>query len=193
MDRSFFERDTLEVAADLIGCCFVRYLPNRELPIIVQINETEAYKGADDPASHAYRGITKRNQMMFGPAGQLYVYFTYGMHFCMNIVTEKEGVAGAVLLRGASILQGIDAVRELRKATPMMKDQHLLNGPAKLTQGLKIDANWNGYDLFNHDDSSPSPLMLVPLSAHEPQRIWTRTKRIGISKAQEFLWRFVSQ
>ena len=180
MNREFFHVDTLTAAERLIGCDLVRIIDGRE--VIVRITETEAYKGKDDPASHAYRGMTPRNQVMFGKPGRLYIYLSYGMHYCMNIVTEAEGVPGAVLIRGAVPLKGIDVIRERRNHAP---DRQLLNGPGKLTQGLALDLSWNGYDLCAQQDG--------PLQIHPGVRLpFRRTKRIGISRATDYLWRFVA-
>ncbi len=192
MDRDFFSRDTLDVARDLIGCQLIRYLPAYDAPIIVTINETEAYKGSDDAASHAYRGITPRNRPMFGPPGILYVYFTYGMHYCMNIVTERDGVAGAVLLRGAIATQGIELIRQLRSGKTRPSDKQLLNGPAKLTQGLAIDLNLNGYDLFADTSQQPQPLAITPPATESPPSTIIQTPRIGISQATDLPWRFLT-
>ncbi len=125
VNRSFFARDTLLVAEQLIGCRLIRNVPEYNSNIIVQINETEAYKGSEDAASHAYRGVTPRNQVMFASPGLLYVYFTYGMHFCMNIVCETDGVAGAVLLRGAVAIEGLSTIRELRGGRDKLPDKQL--------------------------------------------------------------------
>jgi DNA-3-methyladenine glycosylase len=192
MERDFFTRDTRDVARDLIGCRLIRYLSNYDAPIIVTINETEAYKGSDDAASHAYRGITPRNRPMFGPPGILYVYFTYGMHYCMNIVTERDGVAGAVLLRGAIATQGIELIRQMRSGKTRPSDKQLLNGPAKLTQGLAIDLNLNGYDLFADTSQQPQPLAITLPAADSPTPTIIETPRIGIRQATELPWRFLA-
>jgi DNA-3-methyladenine glycosylase len=192
MKRDFFTRDTLDVARDLIGCQLIRYLPNNDAPIIVTIHETEAYKGSDDAASHAFRGITPRNRPMFGPPGVLYVYFTYGMHYCMNIVTEPDGVAGAVLLRGAIATQGIDLIRQLRSGKTRPADKQLLNGPAKLTQGLAIDLNLNGYDLFADTSQQTQPLAITLPAADSLPLPIIETPRIGISQATDLPWRFLA-
>ncbi|PYY29732.1 DNA-3-methyladenine glycosylase [Paenibacillus illinoisensis] len=136
MDRTFLEQDTLWVAEQLIGC----YLVSRTKTgiIRVQITETEAYKGGEDPASRVYRGITPRTQVMFGKVGHLNVYFIYGMYFCMNVVAHRLGSVGGGLLRGAKPIEGIELIRANRPGKP---DRTLLNGPAKLTQGLIISKN----------------------------------------------------
>jgi DNA-3-methyladenine glycosylase len=194
MNREFFSRDTLVVAEQLIGCRMVRYLPGVDQPLIVTINETEAYKGADDPASHAFRGRTARNEVMFGVPGHLYVYFTYGMYYCMNIVCEDEGTAGAVLLRGAipdpASLEALRAQRTLRSKAkkPVSVAAHLLlDGPAKLTQGLAIDLTHNRTDLCHAD----AAITILPPA--QPERVLRieRTPRIGISSGQDLPWRFL--
>jgi DNA-3-methyladenine glycosylase len=181
MDLAFFADDTVEVAKKLIGCYFIRKINQEE--IIVQITETEAYKGAEDPASHAYRGITTRNQPMFDRAGCLYVYLSYGIHNCMNIVTEQIGVPGAVLIRAAKPIKGIHLIQVFR---PGVTDKELLNGPGKLTKGLAITLDFNNYDLLHSDGE----LQLVSSQAPLPFR---QTERIGISKGKEMLWRFIAE
>jgi DNA-3-methyladenine glycosylase len=180
MDRSFLEQDTLAAAERLIGCYLVRRTDQGV--IRVQITETEAYKGTEDPASHAFRGMTPRNRAMFGEVGRLYVYFTYGMHYCMNVVAHPPGAAGAVLLRAARPVEGLDLIRANRPGVP---DRLLLNGPAKLTQALNIDKDLYGYDLIADPDQR---LALVRGDCSLPVEI---TPRIGISQAKDFRWRFV--
>lgn len=180
LGKDFFERDTLEVARDLIGCRLIRRHPDGEA--VVMITETEAYKGALDPASHAHRGVTPRNKLMFGPAGRLYVYFSYGMHHCMNIVTERDGEPGAVLLRAAVPLDGLAWIRSNRPKAP---DARLMDGPGKLTQALGIRLAENGYDLT--DPASDAVLL-----EHGTGLLYRETPRIGISKGTELPWRFVA-
>jgi DNA-3-methyladenine glycosylase len=180
MDRSFLEQDTLCAAEQLIGCYLVRR--TEQGVIVVQITETEAYKGAEDPASHAYRGVTPRNRAMFGEAGRLYVYFTYGMHYCMNVVAHAPGAAGAVLLRAARPVEGLDLIRAHRRGAP---DRQLLNGPAKLTQALQVTNELYGYDLIADPDRC---LALLPKDRTLPVAV---TPRIGISRARDYPWRFV--
>lgn len=181
MRKSFLERDPLLAAEQLIGCQLVRR--TEEGVIRVQITETEAYKGADDPASHAHRGMTPRTRVMFGEAGRLYVYFIYGMHFCMNVVAHAPGAVGAVLLRGAKPVAGTEHIRVNR---PNVPDQNLLNGPAKLTQGLQIDKTWNGYDVI---DDPAHRLALTPKEQDLPLR---QTPRIGVTRGKDLPWRFVA-
>lgn len=181
LDRSFLERNTVEVARELVGCTLVRRIGDMEASAV--ITETEAYRGSDDPASHAFRGVTPRNRIMFGPAGFLYVYFTYGMHYCMNIVTETEGEAGAVLLRAAVPVSGQELFRANR---PKVSEALWMNGPAKLTQAFSVDLSLNGLNLL---DPKQEELMVMEGSPL-PVRA---TTRIGISKAQELMWRFVRE
>lgn len=149
LPREFFERDPIEVAPDLIGKLVVR--GNR----IGRIVEVEAYRGEDDPASHAYNGETPRNSTMFGPPGHLYVYFTYGMHYCANVVCRPAGVPGAVLVRALAPLGGIEEMRKVRPAA--LRDADLCSGPGKLCQALSIDRRLDGLDIVGTD----SPLIVV--------------------------------
>jgi DNA-3-methyladenine glycosylase len=160
--------DTVEAAKELLGCLLVHDSPQgRTAGIIV---ETEAYL-CDDEACHASRGMTKRNKPMFGPPGTAYVYFTYGMHYCFNIVTNQEGVGEAVLVRALEPLEGIDLMRKRRQKTAL-KD--LCSGPAKLVEALGITLEHNGHDL------SKPPLRIQRRSTKSPVHT---TTRIGITKA----------
>ena len=177
MSRSFYRRDPLLVAADLL---------NKVLVVgegAGRIVEVEAYRGADDPASHAFRGPTPRNAVMFGPPGHLYVYFTYGMHWCANVVTSEPGVGHAVLIRAIEPIRGVTEMAEARPGARRPVD--LTNGPAKLCQALGIDRALDGADLVAADrgitivdDGTPAPV--------DP----TVGPRIGISVAVERPWRF---
>ena len=145
--------------------------------------EVEAYCGDRDPGSHAYRGRTARNATMFGPAGRLYVYFTYGMHWCANVVCDDDGVAGAVLLRGLTPVGGVEEMRPLRPRA--RSDSELCSGPAKLCQAFGLDRSFDGADLVAGDhgvtvagDGTPPPT--------EPGR----SGRIGLRVAGELPWRF---
>jgi DNA-3-methyladenine glycosylase len=148
-----------------------------------RIVEVEAYRGADDPASHAYRGETPRTAVMFGPPGFLYVYFTYGMHWCANVVCQPAGVAGAVLIRALSPLKGVDSMRLARPAA--RRDRDLCNGPAKLCQALGIDGDRNGTDLLK----SASPVRLMD-DGTPPPVVPSVGPRIGISVGIDSPWRF---
>jgi DNA-3-methyladenine glycosylase len=149
-----------------------------------RIVEVEAYHGANDAASHAYRGMTPRTSVMFGPPGFLYVYFTYGMHWCANVVCGPDGEAAAVLIRALAPVTGLE---EMRAARPKARtDRDLCNGPAKLCQAFGIDRADNGSDLLEkgsggvrlRDDGTPPPKRPA------------RGRRIGIREATERRWRF---
>lgn len=166
-----------DAAQRLLGC-ELSYEANG-VAIRLKIVETEAYHQTD-AASHSYKGRTPRTDVMFGPPGHLYVYFTYGMHYCMNVVTGPEGEGSAVLIRAVEPLSGWEALRQNR---PGMADGQLTNGPAKVCKALGIDKTWNGHDL-QHD-----PLRLVAGESVAPSAIVAAT-RIGISQAKDKLWRF---
>ncbi len=145
----------------------------------VVIEEVEAYGGADDPASHAYRGRTVRNTSMFGPAGTLYVYRSYGIHWCANVVTGSEGTGEAVLIRGGRVVEGMELVRSRRG-----RRDHLTDGPGKLTQALGISGDHDGTSVL----AGPVRLEVGPAPDLAPV---LRTPRIGISREAERPWRFV--
>ena len=143
LTRDFFDRAVIEVARDLLGRTIVSDLGGDR--IAVRLTEVEAYAGQDDPASHAFRGRTRRTAVMFGPAGHLYTYFVYGMHWCANIVTGPAGHPSAVLLRAGAVVEGLDSARTRRpRATT---DHQLARGPAGLATVLGFDAAANGVDL----------------------------------------------
>jgi DNA-3-methyladenine glycosylase len=154
-----------------------------------RIVEVEAYRGADDPASHAYRGLTPRTAVMFGPAGHLYVYFTYGMHWCANVVCGPEGEAAAVLIRALAPQRGLDEMRLARPAARTERD--LCNGPAKLCQALGISGVDNGTDLLagTGGERDSGGVRLVDDGRPPPTRPGRGT-RIGIRVATEKRWRF---
>jgi DNA-3-methyladenine glycosylase len=181
LPSSFFDRDTKVVARELLG----KYLVIRTTKgtISGKIVETEAYH-ENDPASHSYRGKTPRNAPMFGKPGHAYVYFTYGMHWCFNIVTEPDGTAGAVLIRAVEPIQGIDLMRKNRKKQDL---RILTNGPAKLTQAFGIDRKFNGKNL----DKGPLGVFTDNKRAHKLKIV--HTKRVGISEAKQALLRFYIQ
>jgi DNA-3-methyladenine glycosylase len=151
-----------------------------------RIVEVEAYRGAEDPASHAYRGLTPRTAVMFGPAGFLYVYFTYGMHWCANVVCGPDGEASAVLIRALAPLSGLAEMRSARPAATL--DRDLSNGPAKLCQALGITGADNGTDLLSRATGSVG-VQLVDDGTAPPKRPGRGT-RIGIRVATEKRWRF---
>ena len=170
LKRSFFERQTLKVAPELLGKIIV-LRQSRQKERLWIIVEVEAYT-KDDPACHAARGKTPRNEVMFGPGGYSYVYFIYGMYHCMNFVTEKKGVPGAVLIRALEIPD---------------EDPKVANGPGKLCQYLKITKEHNGKDCC--DENSPLIITNNNLLKNKKTTI-VQTTRIGISQAIEYPWRW---
>ncbi|MFI9650271.1 DNA-3-methyladenine glycosylase [Streptomyces sp. NPDC052040] len=142
LPRNFFDRPVLEVAPDLLGRILVRTTPDG--PIELRLTEVEAYDGPNDPGSHAYRGRTPRNDVMFGPPGHVYVYFTYGMWHCMNLVCGPEGSASAVLLRAGEITEGAESARTRRLSA--RHDKELAKGPARLATALDVDRALDGTD-----------------------------------------------
>lgn len=176
LPRSFYLRSTLQVAKNLLGKYVVRVLPEETL--IGKIVEVEAYRH-NDPASHAYRGKTKRNEVMFLEGGYLYVYFTYGMHFCANVVTEEEGIGCAVLLRGIEPISGIDNMEKNRG----LKGFNLTNGPAKICQAFALGRNENGIDLTGST-------VYITEGESIPKKQIALSTRIGITNGKDKKWRF---
>ncbi|MEK7276099.1 MAG: DNA-3-methyladenine glycosylase [Chloroflexota bacterium] len=144
LPRSFFARPTLTVARELLGQRLVKVERGRRLAGIIV--EVEAYIGEEDLACHARAGRTQRTQVMFGPPGHLYVYFTYGMHWMINLVTEREGFPAAALLRTVLPVEGVATMLQRRG-----RSDHIADGPAKIAQAFAIDKRWNGADLCAHD------------------------------------------
>lgn len=142
LSRSFFDRPVLEIAPDLLGRTLVR--DTSQGPIELRLTEVEAYDGPNDPGSHAYRGRTDRNAVMFGPPGHTYVYFTYGMWYCLNLVCGPEGRASGVLLRAGEITAGAGLARVHRPTS--RKPGDLAQGPARLATALAVDRTLNGCD-----------------------------------------------
>ncbi|QGK70587.1 DNA-3-methyladenine glycosylase [Allosaccharopolyspora coralli] len=178
--RPDLAHDPLRVARDLLGSEIASDTP--EGTVRLRVVEVEAYRGYDDPASHCYRGRTERNAVMFGPAGHLYVYFVYGMHFCINVVTLTDDEPGAVLLRAGEVLDGVDLARKRRPAA--RKDTQLADGPAKLAGALGITREHNGTDL-TAPGSSIRLLTGTTVDEHD-----VRTgPRVGVATAQDFPWR----
>lgn len=183
LDRSFYARPTLEVAQELLGTRLVRVLDGQRLSGIIV--EAEAYIGEEDTACHASRGRTPRTEVMYGPPGHAYVYFIYGMHYCLNVVTEREGYPAAVLIRTIVPEEGLDVMRAHR---PGRRDRELTNGPGKLCAALAIDRGFNGVDLCTSD-----VLFIEQGQAVRAEDVVT-TPRIGIRAddlARSRLWRFV--
>ena len=163
-----------------------RLLLNKVLrvgPCAGRIVEVEAYR-SDDPASHSFRGPTKRTEVMFGPPGHLYVYFVYGMHWCANVVTGRDGDGQAVLLRALDPIDGLDVMAARRGRTSA-----LTGGPATLCQALGIDGSFNGVDLCAIDPDAPTPIGLFDDGVPPPDEP-TVGPRIGITKAVDVPWRF---
>ncbi|MFE9847826.1 DNA-3-methyladenine glycosylase [Streptomyces sp. NPDC005576] len=182
--RDFFDRDVLDVAPDLLGRTLVRR--TAEGPIELRLTEVEAYAGEIDPGSHAFRGKTARNGVMYGPPGHAYVYFTYGMWHCLNLVCGPEGRASGVLLRAGEILAGAELARPRRLTA--RNDRELARGPARLATALSIDRVLDGSDVVAGPPEPMSVLYGTPPSreqvrsgprtgvggdgAHQPWRFW---------------------
>lgn len=175
--RSELAADPLTVARRLLGCVLTAN------EVAARIIEVEAYLGVDDPASHSYRGRTERNAIMWGPAGHLYVYFVYGMHYCANVVAEADGVAGAVLLRAGEIVDGRSLAYARRPSA--RTDADLGRGPARLATALDLTRADNGLDLVAPD----SPVRLLTGKTVPDQDIRTGP-RVGIAVAEDLPWRF---
>jgi DNA-3-methyladenine glycosylase len=180
LPHAFYHRAPVEVARDLLGkTLWRRSETGLAAGIIV---ETEAYSGVDDPASHAWRGRTQRNAVMFGPPGHAYVYFTYGMHHCLNAVTGPTGQASAVLLRAIEPIVALELMRERRGA--YILDRDLARGPGRLCQALGITTADDGTDLAGD-------ALWISETLDAPDLLIVATPRIGITRAAERPWRFV--
>jgi DNA-3-methyladenine glycosylase len=194
MPREFFARLSVPVAPDLLGCV-LEHQTEAGL-VAVELTEVEAYAGASDPASHAYRGQTARNAVMFGPPGHAYVYFTYGMYFCVNLVCLGYGSASAVLLRAGRVIEGEELARVRRtRGTAVVSFRDLARGPARLCLALDIDRSQDGADVC----AAGSPLRvrwpdasttLRSAEGKEAERKIATGPRVGVSKAAEIPWRF---
>jgi len=185
LPRGFFAGSSLAVAPRLLGCLLEH--ETSEGVVAVALTEVEAYNGSNDPASHAYRGRTGRNAVMFGEPGHAYVYFTYGMHFCVNLVCRPEGTASAVLLRAGRVTDGVPLATARRPAARNGND--LARGPARLCQALGIDRRLDGADVC----SPGSPLRIRPAPGPgpgQPVPDVSRGPRVGISAAADRPWRF---
>ena len=190
LTRRFYQRDSRELGPLLLNKVLVH--GNRRVRLV----EVEAYAGAEDPGSHAYRGIRPRNATMFGPPGHLYVYRSYGVHWCANVVCGDDGWASAVLLRGATPLHGVEEMYALRPG--ITRDRDLAGGPGRLCQALGIDGTFDGTDIVKgtdgvllHDDGTPPPedpgvstrIGLAPGKGDEsPWRYYVRGA-VGVSRA----------
>lgn len=176
--QSFYKQDAISLAKSLIGQELIRHTEDGTTAGIIV--ETEAYR-QDDEASHSFRGATKRNEVMFGPAGRAYIYFTYGMHYCMNVVAGEEGYAEAVLIRALEPTRGIELMRRRRKTTEL---HNLCSGPAKLVQAMGILKEQNGMSLMK------DTLHIAP--GAKPAPPIASTPRIGIKQAINKPWRFIA-
>ena len=183
--REFLSRPAQEVAPDLLGCVFEH--ETADGLVAVALTEVEAYAGEVDPASHAYRGRTVRNAVMFGPAGHAYVYFTYGMHFCVNVVCMPPGTASAVLLRAGQVIAGEELARARRGPASTPRD--LARGPARLCQALGIDRRLDGADLS--DEASPLRLRKAVATVRSEEKTAIHTgPRVGVREGADVPWRF---
>jgi DNA-3-methyladenine glycosylase len=179
----FYLQKTEEVARQLLGKGL--YVAKGSAPLLLEVTEVEAYLGARDPASHAYRGVTRRNWPMFERGGTCYVYLSYGINYCMNVATQGKGVGEAILFRAGTPLLGVEAMAEnrgfSRNAIPM---RNLLSGPGKFCQAMGVDLSFNGLT-FDADD-----FKLVDLGKNPPSQNIGTSGRIGISKAKDEPLRF---
>ena len=202
LPRKFFNRDTLKVAQELLGCILVRKIGKQVVKAV--ITETEAYKGENDLASHASKGRTPRTELMFGEAGYAYIYLIYGMYYCFNIVTEKEGYPAAVLIRGVELFDN--------QRLEDWKIKRIVIGPGKVCRELKIDKSLNGVDLVKSDKlyitrlaegflpamlrearQAGSPLPQLKTRLASAKRV-KKLPRVGVDYAGEYKdkqWRFI--
>jgi len=181
VSREFLDRPATEVAPDLLGCVLEHDTADGVVAVV--LTEVEAYMGAADPASHSYRGRTRRNAVMFGPPGYAYVYFTYGMHFCVNVVCGPGETPTAVLLRAGRVIAGEELAASRRHVD---RARDLARGPARLCQAMAIDRTQDGLDLCDPGSS----LRLRPVAAGAPGAPVSVGPRVGISAAADIPWRF---
>ena len=181
LSRSFYDRPPEVVARELLGCLVESRTDDGVVG--VRLVEVEAYAGETDAASHAWRGPTPRTQVMYGPPGRSYVYFSYGMHWALNVVCGDEGTASAVLLRAGEVVAGVELARRRRR--PGSPDVRLASGPANLAAALGLDAGWNDLDLTGRD-----PRLRVLRGATGDPAVVLAGPRVGISRAVDTQWRF---
>jgi DNA-3-methyladenine glycosylase len=181
LDRGELVADVLPAAVRLLGCTVEADTPQGT--VAVRLVEVEAYRGADDPASHSFRGRTPRNGVMFGPAGHLYVYFVYGMHFCANVSCLADGEPGAVLLRAGEVVSDLGAAHARRPTARRAAD--LARGPARLASLLGLGREHNGVDVT----SPESPVRLLAAPPVDPARVRSGP-RVGVAAAHDLPWRF---
>jgi DNA-3-methyladenine glycosylase len=186
LSRAFYDRDALAVAPALLNKVLVSGTGRERLA--ARLVEVEAYCGSDDPGSHAFRGPTARNATMFGPPGHLYVYFTYGMHWCANAVCGPGRIPHAVLLRAAAPIAGLGVMRERRavRARGAIRDRDLCSGPARLAQAFGIDRALDGADLVK------GSIRIVDDGTSPPEHPEVTT-RVGLSlgRGEQLAWRYV--
>jgi DNA-3-methyladenine glycosylase len=186
LTKAFYARDALAVARDLVGCLFVHETPEGRVGL--RLVETEAYRGPIDPGSHGYGGMTPRTRTMYGPPGRLYVYFTYGMHWCANVVCAQDGVCEAVLLRAGEPVVNKEAMRALRGG--VADDRQIAAGPARLTQAMAIGKEHDGASLLRGgefwcaEDAETDSYRSAEIA---------QTVRVGLARGRgdEIPWRFV--
>jgi DNA-3-methyladenine glycosylase len=186
LKKDFYNRNVLSVAEDLLGKIFSINDKKSGKILRARIVEVEAYDGKVDEAAHTYRGKTERNKIMFSEGGYLYVYFTYGIHYCANVVTGSANEGTAVLLRGMEPLDGIDIFTFRRFGKTILDERqkyNLLNGPAKICQAFAIDRENNGTSLLDDD-------IFILNSKKISKDDVISTQRIGIKKSVELPWRF---
>ncbi len=183
--RQLLAGPVLTVAPALLGARVVSEVEGQR--VAIRLSEVEAYGGGHDPGAHSFRGLTSRTQVMFGPAGYSYVYFVYGMHWCVNVVCDRDGVAGAVLLRAGEVVDGEQVARARRRAHRAASPARLASGPARLAACLGIRREHYGLDLFD----STSPLRLeLPTFAADAVAILTGP-RVGVAgEGSTYPWRF---
>lgn len=195
LPQSFFARDTISVARELVGC-ELQVTAQDGIEVSGRIVEVEAYEGENDPASHAGRGRTPRSEIMFGPAGIAYVYLIYGMYHCLNFATEAEGTAGAVLVRAVEPILGLSVMAGRRGLeSEKFRDRDLCAGPGRLCQAFGIDLAWNGLPLGNESkeiDQGVPGIISVYERVGPPADI-IATPRIGIRKAVDRPLRFIDK
>jgi len=185
LTASFYTRDTVITARDLIGKRLVRLEGDRRIAGIIV--EPEAYQGEDDLACHCRAGKTPRTEIMYGPPGRAYVYFVYGMHWLLNLVTEKEGYPGAVLIRGILPEEGLDLIKKRRNG---ITQKQWTDGPAKLCQAFGINGEMNGIDTCSENAN-----IFIEENMDIPKRLVQKTPRIGLDTVPEpwrsIPWRFI--
>jgi len=185
LTRAFFARPVLQVAPELLGCTV------SHAGVTVRLTEVEAYDGSNDPGSHAFRGLTPRTRVMFGEPGGLYVYFTYGMHYCANLVCGSAGAASAVLLRAGEVMEGVEVARSRR---PGVIDRDLARGPARLAMTLALGRDQNGIDTVATDSPFVAQAPIHGSSSGSPGSVVLTGPRVGVSgpggDAAAYPWRF---